>query len=144
MAEVLLVGVDGSECCNRAVEFAADRAKASGARLLVAFVIEWSRYTFNTPEENEERHKRREEEIERARAEVLEPLLARLKAGGTDAEGVVRHGHVAEVLSGLATEHKAVQIFIGRIGQSKIKTLLYGSVPGTLVQISSVPVTVVP
>ncbi len=144
MAETLLIGVDGSKCCNRAVKCAAERAKASGARLIVAFVIEWSRYTFNTPEENEERHKRREQEIEVARTRILDPLVDSLKADGLNVEGVVRHGHVAEVLCDLAKEYGVSQIYIGRIGQSKIRTLLFGSVAGSLVQISPVPVTVVP
>ncbi len=144
MSHCLLAGVDGSECCQRAVEFAADRARASGARLVVAFVIEWSPYTFNTPEENEVRHKRREEEIERARGQVLDPLVASLKASGIDAEGVIRHGHAAETLVTLAREYDAIQIFIGRRGQSKLNALLFGSVAGSLVQIAPVPVTVVP
>ena len=144
MTDTLLVGVDGSEGGKRAVDFAADRAKESGARLLVAYVIEWSPYTFNTPEENEVRHKRREEEIARAESEVLAPLVEALKADGIAAEGVVRHGHAAEVLSGLASEHGARQVFIGRRGISQLKALLFGSVAGSLVQISPVPVTVVP
>ena len=144
MTDTLLVGVDGSEGGKRAVVFAADRAKESGARLLVAYVIEWSPYTFNTPEENEVRHKRREEEIARAESEVLVPLVDSLKANGISAVGVVRHGHAAEVLSGLASEHKARQVFIGRRGISQLKALLFGSVAGSLVQISPVPVTVVP
>ncbi len=72
MTDTLLIGVDGSEDASRAVEFAAARAESSGARLIVAHVIEWSPYTFNTPEENETRHKRREEEIETSRSRSLE------------------------------------------------------------------------
>lgn len=144
MTETLLVGVDGSEGGARAAAFAAERAKSGSARLIVAYVIEWSPYSFNTPEENEQRHKRREEEIARAESGVLQPLVASLKKGGTDAEGIVRHGHAAEVLSNMATEHKASQIFIGRRGLSKLQALLFGSVAGSLVQISPVPVTVIP
>jgi nucleotide-binding universal stress UspA family protein len=144
MTTTYLVGVDGSDAGHRAVAFAAERAKASGAQLVVAYVIEWSPYSFNTPEENEQRHKRREEELERARTHVMEPLLAELRAAGLTAEGVVRHGHPAEVLCELAKEHGAAQIFIGRRGLSRVSALLFGSVAGSLVQISPVPVTVVP
>jgi nucleotide-binding universal stress UspA family protein len=143
MTDIMLVGVDGSEASRRAADFAATRARASGARLVVAYVIEWSPYTFNTPEENEVRHKRREEEIARAEAH-LAPLLGELRAAGLEVEGVVRHGHAAETLSGLAAEYGAAQIFIGRQGVSKIAAMLFGSVAGSLVQISPVPVTVVP
>ena len=144
MTDTFLVGVDGSEGGVRAAEFAAKQAKDCRARLVVAYVIEWSPYTFNTPEENEQRHKRREEEISRAESEVLRPMVDSLTQGGTDAEGVVRHGHAAEVLSALAGEHSASQIFIGRRGLSKLQALLFGSVAGSLVQISPVPVTVIP
>ena len=144
MTETVLVGIDGSAGAARAVDFAAKRAKDSGARVVVAYVIEWSPYTFNTPEENEVRHKRREEEISRAETEVLGPVVAALGKAGMNAEGVVRHGHAAEVLSGLAGEYKASQIVIGRRGLSKLKALLFGSVAGTLVQVSPVPVTVIP
>jgi len=144
MTDTMLVGVDGSESSRRAADFAAARARAGSARLVVAYVIEWSPYTFNTPEENEVRHKRREEEIERAQTQVLDPLVAELRATGIEVEGVVRHGHAAEVLGGLAREFGAAQIFIGRVGHSRIAALLFGSVTATLVQISPVPVTVVP
>lgn len=144
MTDILLVGVDGSDGGVRAAEFAARHAKGTDARLIVAYVIEWSPYSFNTPEENEERHKRREEEISRAETEVLAPLVASLKKAGAKAEAVVRHGNPAAVLSGLAGEYKASQIFIGRRGLSTLKALLFGSVAGSLVQISPVPVTVIP
>lgn len=144
MTDTKLVGVDGSASSRRAVDFAAERARTAGARLVIAYVIEWSPYSFNTPEENEVRHKRREEEIERARSQVLDPLVAELRATGLAVDGVVRHGHVAEVLSGLAGEFGASQIFIGRRGHSRVSALLFGSVAASLVQISPVPVTVVP
>jgi nucleotide-binding universal stress UspA family protein len=57
---------------------------------------------------------------------------------------VVRHGHAAEALSTLSVEYGAAQIFIGRRGVYRIAAMLFGSVAGSLVQISPVPVTVVP
>jgi nucleotide-binding universal stress UspA family protein len=144
MSTTYLVGVDGSDAGRRAAAFAAERAKASGAELLVAYVIEWSPYSFNTPEENEVRHKRREEELERARTHVMEPQLAELRTAGLTADGVVHHGHPAEVLCELAKERGAAQIFVGRRGHSRMSALLFGSIAGSLVQISPVPVTVVP
>ncbi len=143
MPDTLLVGVDGSDDGERAARFAV-RCAPADARLVVAYVIEWSPYTFNTPEENEQRHKRREEEISRAETGVIEPLLAALADSGIAAEGVVRHGHAAQVLAALAQELGASQIFIGRRGISKLKAMLFGSVASSLVQISPVPVTVIP
>lgn len=144
MTDTLLVGIDGSEGGTRAAHFAAKRAKESQGSLVVAYVIEWSPYSFNTPQENEVRHKRREEEISRAESEVIGPVLETLKGEGVEAKGIVRHGHAAEVLSRLASEEKAGQIFIGRRGLTKMQALLFGSTAGSLVQISPVPVTVIP
>jgi len=144
MADTMLVGIDGSDCGRRAADFAAAHAKAENARLVVAYVIEWSPYTFNTPEENEMRHKRREEETARAKAKVLDPLVDALKSSGVRVEGLVRHGHPAQVIVDVAREVGAEQIYIGRRGVSMLSALLFGSVAGSLVQMSPVPVTVVP
>lgn len=144
MANTFLVGVDGSDCCRRAAEFAANAARASGARLVAVHVIEWSPFTFNTPEENEQRHKRREEEIERATRQVLEPVVADLARSGLKVEGVVRHGHVAEILAELARGEGVSQMFIGRRGISRLQALVFGSIASSLAQISPVPVTIVP
>ena len=144
MAERFLVGVDESDCSSRALAFAAARAKEAGAGLTVVYVIEWSPFAFQTPEENEVRHKRREEEISTARGAVLEPSLERLRQQGIDADGVVRHGNVAKVLDELAVEHGAAQLIVGRIGETGLASMIFGSVSAKLVQMASVPITVVP
>jgi len=144
MAEVILAGVDGSEGSLRAAKYAANNASRIGAGLVVVFVIEWSPFSFNTPEENEQRHKRREAEIASAHEKVLEPLLGEIRESGVSVEGVVRHGHIARVLIDQAEERGASAIFIGRLGDSSFKSVIFGSVASNLVQTSPVPVTVVP
>ncbi len=144
MNNLVLVAVDGSEGGERALDYAAERAKIGGAKILVAYVIEWSPYTFNTPEENAERHMRREQEIERASTTVVDPAASKLAGLGIDHETVVRHGPPSETLIKLAEKYGVQQIVIGRRGQSGIKNLIFGSVAGTLVQTSPVPVVVVP
>ncbi|MBT8049076.1 MAG: universal stress protein [Xanthomonadales bacterium] len=144
MSKVLLVGVDCSKCSNRALQYAADRAEVSKVQLIVTHVIDWSPFSFNTPQENEERHKRREAELDRAHKEIIDPIVSELREKSIFARGVIRHGHPAETLSGVAEEFGATNIIIGKTGSSKIKTQLFGSVANTLVQISKVPVTIVP
>ncbi len=144
MSDTFLVGVDGSEGSLRAARFAVERAKLMNARLVVVYIIEWSPYTFNTPEENEQRHQRREQEISTATKKVLNPLLESIRDSGVDTEGIVRHGHIAEVMIRLAKEHNAIGMFIGRLGTTSLKTMLFGSVTSNLVQTSPIPVTVVP
>ena len=144
MDHKLLVGIDCSQCGERALAYAADWAKSAGAPVVIVHVIEWSPYSFNTPMENEARHKRRETELERAHAEIVDPLVTRLREQGIEAEGMIRHGHPAHTLSQLAGEAGATNIVVGRTGSSRIKSHLFGSVPSTLVQVARVPVTVVP
>jgi nucleotide-binding universal stress UspA family protein len=144
MSLVFLVGVDCSKCGDRALEYAADRAKVKNARLIVAHIVEWSPYTFSTPQENEQRHKRREEELERAHAEVVGPIVQQLRESGVDAKGVIRHGHAATTLNDIAEEFEVTNIVIGRKGTSRLKAALFGGVANALVQSAEVPVTVVP
>ena len=144
MRNTFLVAVDGSEGSNRAVAFAAEQAKAGGANIVLAYVIEWSPYSFHTPDELAERHKRREEEIDRAQSSIVGPVAQSLEGSGVDVQTVVRHGHTAETLVSLAQEHDVAQIFIGRLGEARLQALLFGSVTAALVQTSPVAVTVVP
>ncbi len=144
MSNVFLLAVDGSPGSDKAIDFVADQAGRGGAKVIVAYVIEWSPYSFNTAEENEQRHKRREEELEKATSSIISPVEDRLKKLGLDVESIVRHGHPAKTVAELAVSKDAAQIFIGRTGETGLKSMLFGSVAANLVQTSTVPVTVVP
>lgn len=143
MSGTYVVGFDGSDSAKRAVDYAAALAKTSGAKLHLVQVLEWSPYSFHTPEELAERHMRREGELDRANATV-KPALDSLKAAGFEATGEVRHGHGAEVLCKIAEDSGASQIIIGRTGDSSITARLMGSLAFTLAQAAPVPVTIVP
>jgi nucleotide-binding universal stress UspA family protein len=143
MPEIFVVGYDGSEGSDRAVAFAVARAIAAGAELRIVHVLEWSPYTFLTPQELEDRHMRREQELKRA-AKDIDPVVERVEAQGVKASVLILYGHIANLLSETAAEVGAVQIFIGRTGHSKLEARIFGSVPGALVQSAPVPVTVVP
>lgn len=140
-----IVGLDGSETGARALAFAKDRATAIGdCAIVICYVIEWSPFTFQTAEENRERHKRREAEIAMAHERVLDPALTMTRAEGFDIEGIVRHGDAADILDGLARERGARQIIVGRIGARGLKSRLFGGVAGRLAATASVPVTIIP
>ena len=144
MSSVLMVGIDCSECGDRAVEYAIQQARMSNARLLIVHIIEWSQFSFSTVEENAERHKRREEELQRAHADIVDPIVNRLKEEGLEVKGLVRHGHVADTLSHLARENGVTNIILGRNGKSMFKKHVFGSVGNHLVQAAECAVTVVP
>jgi nucleotide-binding universal stress UspA family protein len=138
----VLVGVDGSEPSDRALIFARDRAEALHGSIVLAHVIPWSPYSFTTAEDNAERHARRAAEIAAANEQILAP--ASELAGDVPHTCVVTHGNRAEVLVQLARQHGADHILVGRTGEGRLRTALFGSVPSHLIQIADVPVTVVP
>ena len=144
MTDTILVGIDGSPDSRRAVEYGITMAKSNKASLVLAFVIEWSQYSFNTPEENEQRHKRREEEIQTVQERILDPMLESLAPEGLQIKGVIRHGQVAAALIQIAREQEANQIVVGRIGQKSISTVIFGSVVTKLIHLTHIPVTIVP
>lgn len=144
MSHKIIVGFDGSDASERALAYAVDQAKSKGAVVVIAHVLEWSPYTFLTPQEIEERHKRRSEELTRAETAVLDPVVAKLADSGVSVETLMKYGHIAETLCEIATEQSADQVVIGRMGNSSMSARIFGSVAGTLAQVAPVPVTIVP
>lgn len=140
----ILVAQDGSDAARRALEFGIKRASATDGSLVIAHVLEWSPYSFLTPEELAERHGRRADELTRAEQAILAPVVAEVQARSVPVSAVLRYGHIAETLCQIAQEQGAGLIIIGRTGHSRFATRVFGSVAGTLAQIAPVPVTIVP
>ena len=144
MTVKITVGLDGTETGERTLTFARDLAsRIEGCELIVAYVIDWSPFTFQTAEENERRHKRREEEIAVATNRVIAPAVAALTEAGFRAEGVVQHGDVAETLNRITVEKGASQIIVGRVSSDGFTKRIFGSSTQNLVMHADVPVTVV-
>lgn len=144
MTTKLVIGLDGHGSGDRAMAYATQLAKLIGdCELLVVYVIEWSPYSFQTAEENAERHKRREEEITTATTRVVDPAVESLKANGISARGLVRHGDVAKILNAVSIEENATQIIVSRSSEGGFAERIFGSSTAKLVMSASVPVTVV-
>ena len=144
MSTKYVVGYDGSPASQRAVDFAKALAKENGATIVLAHVLEWSPYSFLTPEEIEERHKRRGEELARAEEAVIAPIKAALSGEGLQVECEIKYGHIADTLGAIAKQTGASQIFVGRDGSSAISARVFGSVAGSLAQSAPVACTIVP
>ena len=144
MSRKIVVGYDDSSSAKSALAFATGLAKAQGSELVIAHVLEWSPYSFLTPEELAERHKRRREELERAETALLAPVVKSLAGSGLTVTTQLKYGHIAETLCDIARDVEAEQIVIGRTGHSSLSARLFGSVAGGLAQASPVPVTIVP
>ncbi|MEM1346124.1 MAG: universal stress protein [Pseudomonadota bacterium] len=144
MSVKIVVGIDGSGSGVRAIEYAKGLGQlVKDAELILVYVIEWSPFTFQTAEENAERHKRREEEIAIAQERVVDPAVASLSGSGLAVQGVVKHGDVAETLERVAKAQGADQIVVGRTSEAGLVSRIFGSSTVSLVMNASVPVTVV-
>lgn len=140
----LVIGLDGHGSGEKALAFAKDlAAKTTECELLVVYVIEWSPFSFQTPEENAERHKRREEEIAIAKERVVNDAVASLTEAGLSARAIVRHGDVADTIDDIAHKEGASQIIVARSSAGGLTSRLFGSSTANLVMHARVPVTVV-
>ena len=138
--ETFVVAYDGHD--RAVVEAAARLAGACSARLHIVHVLEWSPYSFLTPEELAERHKVREQELSRANSAVLQPILESVRRTGADADGEIRHGRVVDLVCAVARERAATLIFAGR--SSSLSERVFGSVASGLAQCAPVPTVIVP
>ncbi len=139
-----IVGCDGSPASERAAQLAVAHAKSCGAVVTIVHILEWSPYSFLTPEEIEERHKKRNEELARAKEHIVDPVIGSFADAGVELDCTIKFGHVAETLAQIAEESGAEQIFIGRTGHSTLASRIFGSVASTMAQIAPVPCTIVP
>ncbi|SDE53001.1 MULTISPECIES: universal stress protein [Kordiimonas] len=142
--KLYLVAVDGSEWGNRAADHAIQTAKLTGAKVQLVTVVPWSGYQPLTVEEIVNRPIEKEHEEQRAREEILDPVLARHKDSGVEISSELHWGHPVEVIRKQAKEEKAGQVFIGRRGRSRVADLILGSVANSLAHSLGVPIVLVP
>ncbi|MBY8977786.1 universal stress protein [Rhodobacteraceae bacterium NNCM2] len=140
--ETYIVAYEGGS--RGVVNYAASHAKQTGAKLHIVHVLEWSPYSFLTPEEIEERHKRRKEELDRANKVVMQPVLKKLHDAGVTADGEIRYGNVTDLIVEIARDRSASMIFVGKSGSGSVASRVFGSVPIGLAYASPVPTVIVP
>lgn len=63
MSAKFVVGYDGSVAARRALDFAVERARPQGGTIVLAHVLEWSPYSFLTPDERNPVFMRRLEHV---------------------------------------------------------------------------------
>ena len=140
----LVIGLDGQSSGEKALEFAKKMAASmESCDMIVVYVIEWSPFSFQTAEENAQRHSRREEEISVAMERVVNPAVKTLTDAGLSARAIVRHGDVADTIDDIAHTESANQIIVARSSAGGITTRIFGSSTANLVMNARVPVTVV-
>ncbi|MGF1551623.1 MAG: universal stress protein [Paracoccaceae bacterium] len=143
--ETFVVAYEGATNGSAVLDYAIERARREGASLLLVHVLEWSPYQFLTPQELEERHARRTEELRRAEEAIMTPALAKVREAGVEAEGEIAYGSTVPIVAEAATKAGATMIFVGRSGaNSSLGARIFGSTPLGLAQVASVPTVIVP
>ncbi len=139
----IMVATDGSSGANRAIDLAAELAKAIAGDLLIAIVSD------GQLEQEAQQFARVEGNI----GDALEALAAKTLKDAEDRArrlGVSRielrmgSGDVAQSLIDIATGNSVEMIVLGRRGRGQLAGLLLGSVSQKLVSLAPCAVTVVP
>lgn len=131
----LVVGVDGSDCANAAIDEAASLAKDLNDRVVVVFGYE----PYRGASEIQDHRAALEELGEKLGAEAL----GRVEAAGAEGELRLIDENAVDALLHVADEVDARMILVGSYGDSPLKGAILGSTPHKLVHLSKRPVLVV-
>ncbi len=142
----ILVATDGSEGADRAVDYAARRAKADGAELLIVNVMGG----YGLPDKvflaftNDQNVLLKELLASQSAATLTTARDRARKAGVSTIVLESRTGEVAQTIIDIAHEKNADAIVVGKRGAGRVAGILLGSVSQKLVSLSPLPLTVVP
>jgi nucleotide-binding universal stress UspA family protein len=138
MSGTIVVGVDGSDCSDAAVERALELAAGLGDTLVVVYAVE--------PPFRGVGDEWRESPtaLEELGAPIVEQAVARASEAGVTAEATLVPKRPAEALLAVAEERSARLIVVGTASERPLTGVILGSVPHKLVHRSAIPVLVVP
>jgi nucleotide-binding universal stress UspA family protein len=142
----ILVATDGSEGADRAVDYAARRAKADGAELLIVNVMGG----YGLPDKvflafTNDQNVLLKELLASQSAATLATARDRAREAGVSTIVLEsRTGEVAQTIIDIAHEKNADAIVVGKRGAGRVAGVLLGSVSQKLVSLSPLPLTVVP
>ncbi len=140
------MATDGSEGADRAVDYAARRAKADGAELLIVNVMGG----YGLPEKvfmaftNDQDIWLKELLASQSAATLTAARDRAREAGVSTIMLKSRTGKVAQTIIDIAHEKKADAIVVGKQGAGRVEEVLLGSVSQKLISLSPLPLTVVP
>lgn len=139
----IMVATDGSDGAKRAVDVAADLAKALGGKLIILTVAG------NVSGKKMRELARSEKDIgaalESRSMQVLTAAKKRAQAvGATDIQLQITWGDIAKSIIDVAGREAAEAIVLGRRGRGRLAGLLLGSVSQKVVSLAPCSVIVVP
>jgi nucleotide-binding universal stress UspA family protein len=150
MTTTLILGYDGSDCAQLALERTAGLAgEMSGATVLVVYAFEFSigyvpTGMADSPLMMSAEYDNHVQLVRDYGDQQVAEAARRLAAAGVKADTLVEEGKPVEVLLQLADERKAAAIVVGSHGEGAVSAAFLGSTALKLLHHSHVPVLVVP
>jgi nucleotide-binding universal stress UspA family protein len=139
-----MVGIDGSEYSERAVERAINLAKSTSARVKLLYVL-------NPPESQTFIYEgiapamiSKAEEESQIEASTIQPLLKKYNDLNVQLDSEFVWGEPAETIEKRVKEEHANMLFLGRRGRSIYVDILLGSVANKLAHRIGIPIVLVP
>lgn len=136
MSEIV-VGYDGSDCAEAALDAALGLAKDRGDRVVVVFGYAPPGIWGGEIAEHEQA-------VEELGQKVLDKAEQRAAEQGVEAATELIPKRASEALVSVAEERKARMIVVGTHGEAPLKEMILGSTPNKLLHVSGLPVLVVP
>ncbi len=133
MGGTIVVGIDGSNCSDAAVDRALELAAGLGDTLVVVYAVEPPfRGVGDEWEESQGA-------LEELGAPIVEQAVARAREAGVTAESTLVPKRPAEALLAVAEERSARLIVVGTASERPLTGVILGSVPHKLVHRSDDP-----
>jgi nucleotide-binding universal stress UspA family protein len=139
-----IVGIDGSECSERAAERAINLADKSGDRVKLIYVLNWVGVQPMMYEGIAPPMRTKEEEEARIENNVIKPLLKKYNQLNVQLDSELLWGEPAEILLNKVKNEHANMLFVGRRGRSPLIDALLGSVANKLAHRVGIPIVLVP
>jgi nucleotide-binding universal stress UspA family protein len=137
----IVVGVDGSEHAERALDWAIEEAKLRGARLNLVSAWHVPAAVYGSPGFAPPLDQSVPETFKEVAETIAEAAANRVRAAEVEAEASVQHGHPAEALVEAAAN--AEMLVVGSRGHGGFAGLLLGSVSAHCAHHAPCPLVIV-
>ena len=136
MASEIVLGYDGTECADAALDVAVALAKDLASKLVVL-------YAYDPPRIGGE-VRDLDRALETRGREVTAQAVEKAQAAGVETEAEIAKEMPSVALSAVASQRKARFIVLGSYGERPVTGAILGATPHKLLHIAGVPVIVVP
>jgi nucleotide-binding universal stress UspA family protein len=133
----LVVGYDGGDSAQRALDAAIVIARDLGDRLVVTCGV-------GPAGTVGEEYRETEQAVIEALAPIVDDAVARARAAGVEAESLLVDAHPVEAILTAAETHGARMVIVGYGASGRIRAALFGAVAPRMLEEADVPVLVVP